>query len=222
MNRDAPVAGAAAAPVRWLLLDVGGVLEVVDDEVWPARFRSRWATRLGLSDAEFSQRLEEADLPDPTTRAGVAEEYWAGYGAAVGATSEVLAEMRADFWDEYCGTANTTLIGALQALHGSVGLAILSNSGDGAREEEERRFGFAALFEPICYSHELGVSKPDPRAFRLTLDQMHAAPEDVLFIDDHQPNIEAAQRLGLRTHLHMDDEGTLADIDAWVRGSASG
>jgi HAD superfamily hydrolase (TIGR01509 family) len=201
-------------PVQWLLLDVGGVLEVVDDEVWPSRFRARWAGRLGLSEAELARRLDAADLPDTTTRSGVADAFWSAYGAAVGASDDLLQEMRTDFWDEYCGTANHELLAALHALHGTVGLAILSNSGDGAREEEERRFGFAALFDPILYSHETGVSKPDDRAFAAALTRLHAAPEAVLLIDNWPPNIEAAGRLGLRAHLHVDNAGTLEAIRA--------
>ena len=199
-------------PVRWLLLDVGGVLEITDDGVWPARFRARWAARLGLSESEWEQRLDAADLPDIRTSSGFADRFWVGYCSALGATPTLMAELRADFWDEYCGTANEELLQVLRALRGTVGLAILSNSGDGAREEEERRFGFAELFDPICYSHEIGVEKPDDRAFEVALARMGAAPGEVLFIDNVLRNIEAARRLGLRAHLHIDTDTTIAAL----------
>ena len=206
--------------VRWLLLDIGGVLELVDDAAWPLRFRSRWAERLGLTEQEYDRRLESADLPDTRVATGVGDRFWSGYGAALGATPEQTVALRADFWDEYCGVANEELLAALRALHGKVRLAILSNSGDGAREEEERRFGFASLFDPIVYSHEIGVSKPDTRAFEIALAQMGARPHEVLFIDDVAENVEAARRLGLHAHLHEDTSGTLAVITRAV-GSAA-
>ena len=174
--------------VRWLLFDVGGVLETADDAVWPREFATRWAARLGLDTDEFMARAETADLPDASTRSGVEEEFWQRYGAAVGAHGTTLDEMRADFWDAYCGGANQPLLDLAAGLRGSVGLAILSNSGDGARREEERRYGFSRLFDPICYSHEIGVNKPDPRAFRAALDAMDARPADVLFIDNAPDN----------------------------------
>ncbi|WP_240347236.1 hypothetical protein [Curtobacterium sp. 24E2] len=62
--------------VRWLLLDVGGVLEMVDDAAWPGQFRTRWAAAFGLTDEEFSSRLSDADLPDAARRTGVDDEYW--------------------------------------------------------------------------------------------------------------------------------------------------
>ncbi|WP_240347237.1 HAD-IA family hydrolase [Curtobacterium sp. 24E2] len=128
--------------------------------------------------------------------------------------------MRADFWDAYCGSLNEPLFDFVAGLRGTVGLAILSNSGDGARQEEERRFGFSAVFDPICYSHEIGVTKPEPEAFRIALDQLAAAPEDVLFVDDVPENIEAARAMGIRVHLHAETADTIAAIRAVVGGAA--
>jgi putative hydrolase of the HAD superfamily len=201
---------------RWLLLDIGGVLEIVDDEAWPSRFRNRWTKRLGLTGVEWARRVEAAHLPDTRTRSGVVDEFWAAYGSALGASESVTAEMRENFWDEYCGTPNRELLEALQPLKDRVGLAILSNSGDGAREEEERRYGFSTLFDPICYSHETGFNKPDPRAFQAALRLMAADPGDILFIDNWPPNIDAAHDLGLRTHLHRENAETLARICEFV------
>jgi putative hydrolase of the HAD superfamily len=218
---DAQELGARTRPVRWLLLDVGGVLEIVDDDAWPSRFHARWAARFGLSESQLRRRLEAADLPDTTTRAGVEDDFWAAYGAALGAPAPVVAELRADFWDEYCGVANDELFAALRRLHGTVALAILSNSGDGAREEEERRFGFASLFDLVCYSHETGFAKPDPRAFETALRHMDAEPAEVLFVDDRVQNVEVARDLGLRAHLHVDNAGTLAAIAAALDGDVA-
>ena len=198
--------------IRWLLFDVGGVLERVDDDAWPVRFGKRWAARVGLTAEELDRRIAAAALPDSSIRSGVEEEYWSGFGAAIGADAAMLAEIRSDFWDAYCGTANEALLGEARSLVGEVGLAILSNSGDGARREEERRYGFSRVFDPILYSHETGVNKPDPRAFGIALEAMGADAAEVLFLDDRQDNIEAAQALGIRAHLHRDDAATLQVI----------
>ena len=209
------------ATVDWLLFDVGGVLEVVDDETWPERFAERCAARLGLTPEELALRLDAADLPDAGIRSGVEEEYWCRFGAAIGADARTLSAIRADFWNAYCGTGNEALLTEARRLVGRIGLAILSNSGDGARREEERRYGFAAVFDPICYSHEIGVTKPDPRAFEIALAAMAAPAGRVLFIDDLPANVEAARALGMQAHRHTDDESTLAVIRSAV-GHPSG
>ncbi|HET6826598.1 MAG TPA: hypothetical protein VFH64_11780, partial [Amnibacterium sp.] len=78
------------ADVDWLLFDVGGVLEVVDDATWPARFAERCAARLGLTPEELARRLDAADLPDAGIRSGVEMEYWSRFGAAIGADARTL------------------------------------------------------------------------------------------------------------------------------------
>ena len=203
--------------IRWLLFDVGGVLERVDDDDWPVRFGERWAARMGLAPEELDRRVTAAALPDSSVRSGVEAEYWAGFAAAIGADAGTVAEIRRDFWDAYCGTANEVLLGEARSLVGRIGLAILSNSGDGAREEEERRYGFSRIFDPILYSHETGVSKPDPRAFAIALEAMNADAAEVLFVDDRADNVDAARALGIRAHLHLDDRVTLRLLREVVR-----
>lgn len=195
--------------IRCLLFDVGGVLERVDDDERPVRFLERCAVRVGLTPEELDRRIASSTLPDSSIRSGVEEECWAGFGAAIGADAATLAEIRRDFWDAYCGTANEVLLAEARSLVGRVGLAILSNSGDGAREEEERRYGFSRTFDPILYSHETGLNKPDPRAFEIALQALGADAAEVLFLDDREDDIEAARALGIRAHLHRDDESTL-------------
>lgn len=199
-------------PRTWILFDVGGVLELVDDVSWPAAYVARCADRLDISVDEFEARLDTVLLPDAGTRSGVQDEFWRVYGAAVGARPDVLRTMRADFWDSYCGMANTELINFVRGLIGRVGLAILSNSADGARQQEERRFGYSAIFDPICYSHEIGVTKPDPRAFRIACDRMRTTPDQVIFVDNAAPNISAAAGLGMQAILHTDNATTIDGI----------
>jgi putative hydrolase of the HAD superfamily len=200
------------AGVRWLLFDVGGVLCTADDSRWPAEFSARWAARLGMSEEQFTTRVVSAGLPDAGIQANVEDEFWTRYGAAVGADGDLLLEMRADFWNAYCGAPNTPILDYARGVKGQVGLAILSNSGDGARREEERRFGFSSVFDPICYSHEIGVNKPDPRAFRAALAAMDTVADEVAFIDNREDNVDAASDLGMYGVLHLDNGSTLAEL----------
>jgi putative hydrolase of the HAD superfamily len=131
----------------------------------------------------------------------------------VGADADQLAQMRAEHWDAYCGVANTELLDWARARIGEVGLAILSNSGDGAREEEERRFGFSRIFNPICYSHEIGFTKPDPAAYLAALRAMDARPDEVVFVDNAPTAVTGAQACGIRSILHVDNATTIAALE---------
>jgi FMN phosphatase YigB (HAD superfamily) len=83
--------------------------------------------------------------------------------------------------------------------------------------EEERRYAFSAVFDPIGDSHEIGVSKSDPRAFSVALEAMGAEPAEVLLLDDRPENVAAARALGIGAHLHEEDGATLAVIHRAVR-----
>jgi len=68
-------------------------------------------------------------------------------------------------------------------------------------------------FDAAVFSNEVGVKKPDPRAYELALAELGLAPEEVLFVDDNPENIAAARRLGMQTHLFEDLEGFLALLE---------
>lgn len=203
--------------VEWLLLDIGGVLEIVDDDAWPEQLAARWEQRFGLDAGDYRARITQLELPDATVHSGVAEEYWGMIADALGVGDDDRAAMVIEFWDAYCGHRNDPLLDYLSTLRGHLGLAILSNSGDGAREEEERRYAFSTLFDPILYSHEIGVTKPDSAAFEIALSRLGAPANRVLFVDNAPENVDAARRLGLRAHLHVDTASTIAAIEQALR-----
>lgn len=57
-------------------------------------------------------------------------------------------------------------------------------------------------------SGEAGVTKPDPRIFRLACERAGMAPGELLFVDDWAPNIRAAEVLGFHVH-HFADPAAL-------------
>ena len=61
----------------------------------------------------------------------------------------------------------------------------------------EEKFDYHRLFHSVMYSFEVGVCKPDPKAFQLILDKLRVNPAECPFIDDNMVNIEAAKKLGI-------------------------
>ncbi|WP_420097463.1 HAD family hydrolase, partial [Brevibacterium sediminis] len=102
------------------------------------------------------------------------------------------------------------------ALRPRAGVAILSNSVDGARREEERRFGFSEVFDPILYSHETGLLKPEPEAYENALERMAADAGDVFFIDDHEVCAEGARAVGMDAIVHRDNRSTIDEIEQFL------
>jgi 2-haloacid dehalogenase len=60
-------------------------------------------------------------------------------------------------------------------------------------------YEFFGWFDDIVLSGEVGLLKPDPAIFRLTLERIGLPASECLLIDDSAPNIWAAQELGFQT-----------------------
>lgn len=60
----------------------------------------------------------------------------------------------------------------------------------------------AGLFESTVLSGEVGLRKPDPRIYRMSLDALGLPAEQTAFVDDGAPNVDAARELGMHAVLH--------------------
>ncbi|MPY35977.1 HAD-IA family hydrolase [Streptomyces adustus] len=201
---------------RCVILDIGGVLEITPRTGW----LDRWDERLGLPAGSAGRRL------DDVWRAGAVgaiseKEVRAQVGARLGLDAVQVESLMADLWAEYLGTPNVELIQYVRGLRSRCRLGILSNSFVGARELETASYQFDELVEQIVYSHEIGVCKPDLRAFEMTCARLEVRSRDCLFIDDCNVNVEAARAAGMQAHLFEDNEQTFARIAAHLAGAAS-
>ena len=62
------------------------------------------------------------------------------------------------------------------------------------------------LFDAVIDSAHVGMRKPDPRIFHLTLERLGGiAPQDAGFLDDFHGNVTAAEKLGMRGILVEED-----------------
>jgi putative hydrolase of the HAD superfamily len=61
--------------------------------------------------------------------------------------------------------------------------------------------GYAQLFDREFYSHALGSAKPDVAYFQAVVEQLALPAADLLFIDDHQSNLDGASQAGLQVAL---------------------
>jgi FMN phosphatase YigB (HAD superfamily) len=77
-------------------------------------------------------------------------------------------------------------------------LVYLSNMPHGLARWIEDDHPFADWFEDGIFSSRVGLMKPDPAIFRLTMDRLGMRDPAPVFIDDAQRNIDAALALGWR------------------------
>jgi 2-haloacid dehalogenase len=75
----------------------------------------------------------------------------------------------------------------------------LSNWGTETFALVQHEFDFFNLFDEIILSGEVKLIKPDPEIFELFLQKIGKPADQCLFIDDSEPNIITAKKMGFDT-----------------------
>jgi epoxide hydrolase-like predicted phosphatase len=193
--------------IQAVVFDIGGVLEITPD----LGLSEKWEARLGLAPGELNKRMHDA-WQGGSIGTISEEEVHQALTERLGFDERQLADFLADLWQEYLGTANTELIEYARQLRPRYRTGILSNSFVGAREREQAAYGFEDLVDAIVYSHECGMSKPDPGIYALACERLRVEPAQVVFLDDYEPCVAGARQAGIHAVLYQDNAQAIRDI----------
>ncbi len=207
-------------PVRAVMFDIGGILEVIPEGGDPAtRFPAldlEWEARLGLPPGHLTRCFETVAADGAFGRCTY-DEWCARFRTSTGMSQADFDAYMAAFWDIYMGNPNMELIAYFRALRPQYRTAILSNSFVGAREQEETRYGFTSMVDLAIYSHEEGIHKPDLRIFAIAIERLGVPPTEIVFLDDIPENVDAARACGLQAVLFTSTAQAIADIEALLQ-----
>jgi putative hydrolase of the HAD superfamily len=143
-------------------------------------------------------------LREPYDAGQPAADYWAAVADRIGVRfddARVRAIVEADMksWSNV-DAAMVELIGEFAAEGHTLGL--LSNIvGDLVPIFEARHREWLAHFDTLAYSCQIGVAKPDHRAYEIVAERLGVAPGDCLFLDDREVNVLAAREVGMRAEV---------------------
>ena len=199
--------------IRAVVFDIGGVLETTPG----LGVTQLWETRLRLPAGELNQRMSDVwagggigTITEEDVRQAITDR--------LGLDGQQLAAFMADVWREYLGTANTGLIEYARRLRPRYRTGILSNSFVGAREREQAAYGFEDLVDEIVYSHEAGMSKPDPRVYALICARLDVRANETVFLDDKDLCVDGAREAGLHAVLYQNNAQAIAEIEKLLTG----
>jgi len=139
--------------------------------------------------------------------------------AGLALDSATIAQLA--LWDARMWTTQNDAMLAWQQMLKQRGIltAILSNIGDTVLANMLSEHKWLNRFDVLVWSYQLHMAKPDPAIFQHTLKQLGTRPEETLFIDDKQVNIDAANAIGMKGLLFTNVEKLRADLEA--RGFSS-
>lgn len=100
-------------------------------------------------------------------------------------------------------------------------LALLSNSFGLDPFNPYEHVGIWDLFDVHVISEAVGLAKPDPAIYQLTLDRLDLPGEACVFVDDHPVNLPPAEAFGIATVLAMDEDDTVAELECLLGVTAA-
>jgi len=93
-------------------------------------------------------------------------------------------------------------------------LATVNNEGLELNEHRIRQFQLRREFKAFFSSCYLGIRKPDEGIYRLALEVTQRDPQECVFIDDRELNLECARALHMRTIQFRDAAQLRQDLAA--------
>jgi putative hydrolase of the HAD superfamily len=188
--------------IEAILFDLGKVLIDFDFE----RGMQRFAANSTFTRAEFEKRLFDQDWIRPYERGEISTADFhqhlrrnAGLGMSL---EEFYKAWSAIFLPD--PIVPLTLLAQLKARYP---LILVSNTNELHADFISREYEIFDHFSVKIFSHEVGSLKPDRKIYDAAIAAAGKPPETLFFTDDRQENIDAALKMGIRTHLFRSVSG---------------
>jgi 2-haloacid dehalogenase len=117
-------------------------------------------------------------------------------------------------WPEMLGGEIPGTVEVLREVRASgMRLLALSNLSSETFPFALERFPFLSWFDAIVVSGDVGMTKPDPAIFRHVIQEFDLDPMVTVFVDDSEPNVEAARSLGFVALSFVDADCLRRDLE---------
>jgi len=110
---------------------------------------------------------------------------------------------------------NKNLIELMKRLKGKVELVCLSDTNQ-VHWEAHQEQGSLNYFDKAFASFQIGGRKADKETFNKILKELEKKPEEILFIDDNEKNIDNAKSLGINVIKYKNSSQLIKDIKTFV------
>ena len=164
--------------------------------------RHAWDDRLNLPRGSV-ERVAHGSVSWRQAQSGQLslDDYWADVARQLGLNEQAAALFRRDF---YSGDQpDAALLDYLRELRQRGHTVALLSNGSPALQGELAAFGMTDLFDVVVASCDIGVMKPDARAYQTVLERIGRRAHEAIFVDDLPANIAGAQAVGLHGVLYI-------------------
>ena len=205
------MASGGSSRLNAVILDYGEVLchRASDEEF------NRLAKVFGADKNSF-RALWEKDRGAYDRGDITAEAYWTALAKDAGAGIDAEQLEQIYEWDiEMWANVNARMVAWLgQLRQGGIKTGLLSNMHPAMISHLRENFDWLDLFDFKTFSAEVRLIKPDAAIYEHTLRGLGVKPEETLFVDDREINVQAARELGIRAVRYQSIEQLREELEA--------
>jgi putative hydrolase of the HAD superfamily len=115
-------------------------------------------------------------------------------------------------WSQSCGRIDPTVLAVIRRERQRRQVVLLSNATT-RLHDDLAVLGVTDEFDAVFSTADLGVAKPDGRAFREVCARLGVVPAHCAFVDDSPANVHSAIDLGMRGHVYRTSQELTAFLD---------
>lgn len=193
--------------IKAIIWDLGGVIVRTED----ATSREELALELGVDRYDLETSVFGGEAGHQAQRGEISSEALWEYNREKFGLNK--SEMR-DFRKRFFGgdVVDYELVDTIRSLKKDFTTALLSNAFADLRNLVTNIWEFADAFETLIISAEEGVMKPDAKIYHLALERVGVEPDQAVFIDDFQHNIDGAEAVSMKGILFKNPEQVKAEL----------
>ncbi len=94
-------------------------------------------------------------------------------------------------------------------------IAICSNNNWEAYLAHEKKYGWDEIFDVEVLSGKYGIQKPDQRIYKILLKELGVKPQNCVFVDDREENVNTAIKLGMKGVLFTSRADLIQKLRKW-------
>ena len=186
-------------PLTTIFFDIGGVLLT---DGWGHESRRAAAEKFGLDWDEYSDRHEKVAHAIEINR--MTHERYLDRAIFYRPRPFTRDEFRDFFFAQSQPKPDSLSVAEELGTSGRFFMATLNNEIMELNVYRIEKFGLRRYFPVFFSSCFLGLRKPDEAIYRMVLQITQRTPEECIFIDDREVNLECPRELGIKTILFKD------------------
>ena len=184
--------------IKVIAFDYGGVLGT-ESQAWKTTFK-KVLENANISYDEIIQ-IWKNHRPKLETGKEKIDAYWIDVAKKQNIDPKKLSELYNNSI-----TVDNQMLELAKSLKEKYKLVILSNDTKDWMDAKIKRFNLLDIFDQVYCSGNIGIAKPNKEIIDYVLNDLKIKPDELLFIDNQENNIESAKLLGIKTILFQNIE----------------